>query len=170
VGEGRPLTGYQRYAESHDMPEVVFTGYVSADDLLRYYHTCDVFCAPSTGQESFGIVLLEAMAAGKPIVASAIPGYQEVVRHRQEALLVEPRDEHALAMSLVHLLADEGLRRQLGEAGRQRAAQFSWDRVARSVLAYYADASALQAQAPARRARLQRVRRAGAWVAHRLAR
>ena len=149
----------------------MFAGYVRADALLRYYYTCDVFCAPSTGQESFGIVLLEAMAAGKPIVASAIPGYQEVVRHRQEALLVEPKDEQALAMSLVHLLVDERLRHQLGQAGRRRAALFSWDRIARDVLAYYAEVAEARARAPVGgRTRLQRMRRAGAWVAHRLAR
>jgi phosphatidylinositol alpha-mannosyltransferase len=171
VGEGRPLEGYRRFAELHGMPEVELVGYVSPEELLRYYHTCDVFCAPSTGQESFGIVLLEAMAAGKPIVASAIPGYQEVARHRQEALLVEPRDEIALALSLVHLLADEQLRRRLGEAGQRRAATFAWDRVADEVLAYYAELLAAREPADAaRRTRLQRVRRAGAWVAHRLVR
>jgi len=170
VGEGRPLTGYQRYAVAENLSEVVFTGYVSPEDLLRYYHTCDVFCAPSTGQESFGIVLLEAMAAGKPIVASAIPGYQEVVRHQQEALLVDPKNEHALALSLVHLLADRELRQRLGEAGRRRAALFSWDRIAADLLAYYGELAEARARAPARRPRLQRMRRAGAWVAGRLAR
>jgi phosphatidylinositol alpha-mannosyltransferase len=170
LGEGRPLEGYRRFAETHDMPEVVFTGYVSPEELLRYYHTCDVFCAPSTGQESFGIVLLEAMAAGKPIVASAIPGYQEVVRHQQEALLVEPRDEVALAMSLVHLLADSALRARLAAAGRERATLFSWDRIATSVLAYYDAVREEQAGlAATRRPRYQRMRRAGAWVARRLA-
>jgi phosphatidylinositol alpha-mannosyltransferase len=171
VGQGRPLESYRRFAQANGMPEVVFTGYVSPEELLRYYHTCDVFCAPSTGQESFGIVLLEAMAAGKPIVATAIPGYQEVVRHQQEALLVEPRDEVALALSLVHVLADEALRQRLGEAGRRRAAVFSWDRVADAVLAYYDELREARAAEPdTPRPRLQRVRRAGAWVAHRLVR
>jgi glycosyltransferase involved in cell wall biosynthesis len=110
------------------------------------------------------------MAAGKPIVASAIPGYQEVARHHQEALLVEPKDEHALALSLVHLLADRDLRERLGEAGRRRAAAFSWDRIAADLLDYYAELAEARAQAPARRPRLQRMRRAGAWVAGRLAR
>ncbi|HZS01774.1 MAG TPA: glycosyltransferase family 4 protein [Chloroflexota bacterium] len=170
VGDGRPLDGYVRFAETHGMREVVFTGYVSPEELLRYYHTCDVFCAPSTGQESFGIVLLEAMAAGKPIVASAIPGYQEVVRHGQEGLLVEPRDEVALALSLVHLLADSALRARLAAAGRQRVVQFAWDRIASGVLAYYEEVRAEQAQlSTTRRPRLQRMRRAGAWVARRLA-
>ncbi len=170
VGDGRPLNGYRRFAAEHGLDDVVFTGYVPADDLLRYYHTCDVFCAPSTGQESFGIVLLEAMAAGKPIVASAIPGYQEVVHHGREALLVPPRDEQALAVSLVHLLANAPLRQALGAAGRQRAAEFAWDRVAAAVLDCYAEALDAYDQQPARRSRLQRVRRAGAWVAHRLVR
>lgn len=170
VGDGRPLHGYRRFAVKHGMDEVLFTGYVSADDLLRYYHSCDVFCAPSTGQESFGIVLLEAMAAGKPIVASAIPGYQEVVRHGREALLVPPRDEQALAVSLVRLLANAPLRQALGAAGRQRAAEFAWERVAAAVLDCYAEAIDAYAAQPVRRPRLQRVRRAGAWVAHRLVR
>ena len=170
VGEGRPLLGYQRFAAREGMSEIVFTGYVSPEDLLRYYHTCDVFCAPSTGQESFGIVLLEAMAAGKPIVASAIPGYQEVVHHGQEALLVEPKDEHALALSLVHVLADADLRQRLAAAGRRRAAQFSWDRIAADLLEYYAELAEARAHEPdTGRTRLQRMRSAGAWVARRLA-
>jgi len=170
VGEGRPLLGYQRFAAREGMSEIVFTGYVSPEDLLRYYHTCDVFCAPSTGQESFGIVLLEAMAASKPIVASAIPGYQEVVRHGQEALLVEPKDEHALALSLVHVLADPDLRERLAAAGRRRAALFSWDRIAADLLEYYAELAEARAHEPhLARTRLQRVRRAGAWVDRRLA-
>src|SRR5205807_6147009 len=121
-----PLLGrLRRFVRANRIEDVLFAGRVDDADKARFYKTAQIFCAPSTGQESFGIVLLEAMAAGKPIVASAIPGYQEVVRQGQEALLVEPKDEHALALSLVHLLADRELRQRLGEAGRQRAARFS---------------------------------------------
>ncbi|HEX9017428.1 MAG TPA: glycosyltransferase family 4 protein, partial [Chloroflexota bacterium] len=88
VGAGPLLEDYRRLVESRHVANVVFKGYVPAEDLARYYRSCDVFCAPSTGQESFGIVLLEAMASGTPIVASDIPGYRWVVNQGVEGLLV----------------------------------------------------------------------------------
>ncbi len=137
VGSGPLLDDYQKLVESRRVENVIFTGFVSSEDLPKYYQSCDVFCAPSTGQESFGIVLLEAMASGKPLVASDIPGYHFVVNHGVEGFLVPPKDEQALALSLVRLLADADLRAKMGEAGRQRAAQFSWDKVAERVLDFY---------------------------------
>ena len=138
VGDGgRRLEHYREYADARGWREVVFAGHVSHDDLVRYYQTSDVFCAPSTGQESFGIVLLEAMAAGRPIVASRIPGYSEVVAEGSEGLLVPPRDPAALAVALTRLLADAELRRAMGARGRQTATAYDWSRVADDVLAFY---------------------------------
>ena len=137
VGGGRRLDGYRRWVRAHGWHEVHFIGEVSAQDLVRYYQTSDVFCAPSTGQESFGIVLLEAMAAGRAIVASRIPGYAEVVEDGAEGLLVEPKRSDALAAMLIRLLEDAELRRAMGERGRQKAAAYDWSRVAGQVLDFY---------------------------------
>ena len=129
---------YQRTVQAEHL-DVHFVGRVSDEDLARYYHTADVVCFPSTGSESFGIVLLEAMAAGRPIIASDIPGYRDVVRHEEEGLLVPPKNALALAAALIRLLRDEPLRRRLGEAGRARVGRYSWDRVGRETLDFYCE-------------------------------
>ncbi|HUZ00703.1 MAG TPA: glycosyltransferase family 4 protein [Thermomicrobiaceae bacterium] len=139
VGPGTPRR-YDRELERFELENVEFVGAVRKEELASYYATCDVFCAPSTGRESFGIVLLEAMASGKPVVATSIPGYTAVARHGVEALLVERKNPEALAMALVHVLADEHLAARLGEAGRARAEEHSWPVIARRVLDIYARA------------------------------
>ncbi len=162
VGGGHRLDGYRRYVQAHGWKEVHFIGHVSPDDLVRYYQTSDVFCAPSTGQESFGIVLLEAMAAGRPIVASRIPGYAEVLEHGAEGLLVQPRDPAELAASLSRLLADAGLRRAMGERGRIKAAQYDWTQVASRVLDFYEETIDAHMEDPS--ARVSPVAGALRWV------
>src|SRR5579875_2882742 len=116
-------------------------GRLADADLRRELARADVLVAPSLGGESFGIVLLEAMAAGLPVVASDIPGYRQLVP-AEAGRLVPPADPDALAAVLAGLLADAGLRRRLGEAGRRAAAAYAWPRVAQRVLAAYARAGA----------------------------
>jgi phosphatidylinositol alpha-mannosyltransferase len=128
---------FVRYARMHGLNSIKFAGRISAAELPRYYKTCDVFCAPSTGFESFGIVLLEAMAAGKPIVATDIFGYRSVVDQGQEGLLVEPENERALAEGIITLLRNPALSREMGARGRRKAARYDWPLVARQVLAVY---------------------------------
>ncbi|MBI4494802.1 MAG: glycosyltransferase family 4 protein [Chloroflexi bacterium] len=171
VGGGRPLSSYRRLAACRGWEDVVFTGHVSREELAQYYHTCDVFCAPSTGHESFGIVLLEAMAAGKPIVTTDIPGYCEVVTHGQQALLAPPQDERALAEALCQALANPELRCRLGRTGARTARRYSWDKVAVQVLDFYGEVMERKASTVAQASgRVGRVRRAAADVAHLLAR
>src|SRR5438093_11385163 len=93
-----PLLGrLRRFVRVNRLEDVLFAGRVSDVDKARFYKTAHVFCAPSTGQESFGIVLLEAMAAGLPVVASDIHGYKRVVQRNVTGLLVEPKDPDAIA-------------------------------------------------------------------------
>jgi glycosyltransferase involved in cell wall biosynthesis len=89
-----------------------------------------VFIGSAIGSESFGIVLVEAMAAGLPVVVSDIAGYREVVRPDVEGLLVPPSDPDALAAGVRRVLGDEALAFRLAEAGRQRALLYSWDTIA----------------------------------------
>ena len=96
-----------------------------------------MFCAPSVNGESFGVVLLEAMAANTPIVASAIEGYQNVARADRDALLVPPGDVDALRSAIRRLLDDPVLRERLVVAGRERAAKFSMRRLAERYLELY---------------------------------
>ena len=125
------------YARQHGLRDVRFIGCVSEDDLPRYYRTCHIFCAPSTGFESFGIVLLEAMAAGKPIVASDIDGYRGVLEDGEGGLLVQPEDERSLADALIRLLKDPALRGKMGHQGQANATNYCWRKVAQQILDYY---------------------------------
>lgn len=131
------VTDHLLYAREQHITGVKFVGRVSDDDLPRYYRTCDVFCAPSTGFESFGIVLLEAMAAGKPTVASDIPGYRDLLADGKEGFLTEPKNERALAEALVQILRNEGLQRAMGREGQAKARLYSWRQVTLRVLEFY---------------------------------
>jgi phosphatidylinositol alpha-mannosyltransferase len=104
-------------------------GKVSYEALPTYHRASDIFVSPATGSESFGIVLVEAMAAGLPLVASDIAGYREVARHESEGLLVQPSDPAALASGVRRILNDPALAQRLGENGFRRSRSFAWDRI-----------------------------------------
>ncbi|MFI5179500.1 MAG: glycosyltransferase family 4 protein [Vicinamibacterales bacterium] len=114
-----------------------FTGVVDDDALPGYFQAADVFCSPATGGESFGVVLLEAMACGTPVVATAIEGYQELVGDTGCGSLVAPGDDDALAAAILTLLQDEHARRAAAAAGADRARAFDWQAVARRLEALY---------------------------------
>lgn len=126
-----------RYVEQHRIQDVNFVGQVPYEDLPRYYRSADVFCAPNTGHESFGIILLEAMAAGAPIVASDIPGFRGVLENGGQGVLVTPKNSDALATAIKTVLSDADAREAMAAAGPPHARQYSWDEVSSQVLAYY---------------------------------
>lgn len=137
IGAGPKLREYKRFVGLRGIRDVEWLGRVSDEDKVRHFASADIFCAPNTGQESFGIVLLEAMAAGVPIVASDIHGFKRVLERNVQGLLVEPRNPRALAAALYTLARDPDLRHEMGEAGRARAPEFSWDRVTERIVDFY---------------------------------
>ena len=137
VGPGTPDKDSFRVLGEHSLRDVEFVGGVSQDDLVRYYKTADIFCSPATGRESFGIVLLEAMASGTPIVASRLKGFQTVLEEGMQGLMAPPKDDVALADALRQMIQDPTMRSAMGAFGERRAYEFRWERVAGLVLDYY---------------------------------
>jgi phosphatidylinositol alpha-mannosyltransferase len=127
-GEG-PETDDLKAKVGHDA-RVEWLGRIDDDEKCRRMRAADVFCAPSLHGESFGVVLLEAMAAGTPVVASDLPGYAKVGRQGREALLVPPGDAPRLGAAINRVLDDASLGARLVEGGRLRADELSMDRLA----------------------------------------
>ena len=95
LGPGNPNDECQQIIAERSLQDVMFVGAVSDEDKFRYLKTAEIYCSPATGGESFGMVLVEAMAAGLPIVASEIPGYMTVARSGIEAMTFPPKDVDA---------------------------------------------------------------------------
>jgi phosphatidyl-myo-inositol alpha-mannosyltransferase len=137
AGSGPQEREARRYVMTRSLSNVEFLGRVSDAEKAQLFKTADVYISPATGRESFGIVLLEAMASGAPIVCSDIHGYKGVVQRGRQALLVPPRDSRGMAAAIKELLDDPERRAQMGAAGLERAEQFGWERVTARVEAYY---------------------------------
>jgi len=137
VGTGPGEREARRYVLTRQLDDVEFLGRVSEAQKAQLFKTADIFVSPATGRESFGIVLLEAMSAGAPIICSDIHGYRGVVRRERDGILVEPGNADALAASIRRLINDPDLRAQLSRAGEERAQLFTWERVGQAVEEYY---------------------------------
>lgn len=124
-----PLSRWPRAARSLQS-RIRWLGRVPAELRPGLLTASSLLCAPSTGSESFGIVLLEAMAAGRPVVASNIPGYRTVIQDGVQGFLVPPANPAAIADRICELLANPSLGAQFGRAGRERALRFSWPAIA----------------------------------------
>lgn len=137
VGTGPGEREARRYVLTRQLEDVEFLGRVPEGQKAQLFKTADIYVSPATGRESFGIVLLEAMSAGAPIICSDIHGYRGVVRRDRDGLLVEPGNADALAASMRRLIDDPHLRAQLSRAGEERAQLFTWERVGQAVEEYY---------------------------------
>lgn len=135
AGSG-PQTAALRAATSDDH-RVEWLGRISESEKASRMRAADVFCAPSTEGESFGVVLLEAMACGTPIAASDLAGYRNVARADRDALLSEPSDSRALAANILRILDSPELADELRTNGAQRAEEFSMEHLAAQYVRLY---------------------------------
>ncbi len=149
----------RRYARLVPVPfaaRVVFHGRVAEAAMPALYRDADVYCAPSIGPETASVALLEAMACGAVVAASRLPGYDEVVRHGSNGLLVPPRKPRALAAALRRLLDDRELRLRLAEQGLKTVRRYGWDHVAAEIESVYEEVAVRRRQPLPRRRRQQR--------------
>ena len=139
VGDG-PQTAELK---ARNVSNVEWLGRITDEELASRLKGATIFCAPSTGQESFGVVLLEAMAAGTAVVASDISGYRNVATDRDNALLVPPGDVERLRDAIREILDSETLRAHLVRKGVSRVSEFSLSRLAERFVSVYESAIAL---------------------------
>ncbi|MEO0021326.1 MAG: glycosyltransferase family 4 protein [candidate division WOR-3 bacterium] len=139
VGQGQRKEHYVKMVHELGLAKrVAFLGAARADELPSYYCSADVYCSPALGGETLGIVLLEAMACGVPVVASNIPGYDETVSHLNDGILVTPGNSTELAKAIIKVLSDNSLRANLINAGLQKVTnEYDWSIIASKTIDYY---------------------------------
>jgi D-inositol-3-phosphate glycosyltransferase len=147
--EAREISRLEQLAVRLGVSErVTFVGAVSHDRLPLYYAAADVTVMPSS-YESFGLVAVESLACGRPVVATRIGGLRTIVRDGETGLLVPWRDPALFAEALGRVLGDDGLRARLSVAARPSVMQFGWDQIADQHLGLYADVLAEHAASAA---------------------
>lgn len=139
-GQGPDGDKLRRYVSTHNIPRVTFLGYVSDQEKIHHLHRADVFCSPAYYGESFGIVLLEAMAAGCPVVAGDNWGYQSVLVDRGALSLVNPQDTIDFARRLELMAYDDDLRKLWLKWAAKYVRQFDYPKIADQYLEVYEQA------------------------------
>jgi len=138
IGEGELKERCQSFAKEYNLKEVHFEGEKTGQELVSYFNSSDIFCAPSIYGESFGIVLLEAMACELPVVAFANEGYKSILEGKKGGkFLAKPKDYRDLTKKLEVLIKNEDLRNEMGRWGREEAKKYSWDKITNQILDFY---------------------------------
>jgi Glycosyltransferase len=140
-GEGELLDRYRQVSSSLGLEEnVEFVGFIPDDKIVQYYNRCDLFVLPSISaeQEGFGMVLLEAMACGKPVISTDIVGVAKDLKERGAGIIVECRDAKGLAEAILHILQNKDRATKMGAAGRCLVEEkYRWGTVAERVEKVY---------------------------------
>lgn len=148
AGDGELRAGYEREARGLGIGDrTSFAGKIDHDNLPAFYRSSHVTVLPSTPPESFGLVLIESMACGTPVVASRIPGVRTVVEDGLDGLLVDSADPQALASAIDAVIAGDERRREMGRRGRDKVvARYAWDKIGARLEAIYAQVLAARGQ------------------------
>ena len=138
VGEGPLMKSCQDFVKNNKLRNVIFEKSTKEIKAPQYYATCDIYCSPAIYGESFGIVLIEAMASARPVVAFANEGYKGVLKKTKGGkFLAKPKDYKTLAKKLEILIKNPKLRKEMGEWGVREAKKYSWPKIADQVLSFY---------------------------------
>ncbi|MCX6761040.1 MAG: glycosyltransferase family 4 protein [Candidatus Nealsonbacteria bacterium] len=138
VGDGPLKQECMNFAKEHNLENIYFEGEQDEKEKQKYFNTCDIFCSPAIFGESFGIVLLEAMACKKPVAGFANLGYKQLLRGKRGGnFLARPKDYKSLAKKIETLIKSKKLREEMGEWGIKEAQKYSWPKVADRVLDFY---------------------------------
>jgi phosphatidylinositol alpha-mannosyltransferase len=129
AGDGELRTKFEQWVKEHRVPRVEFLGFVSENRKHKLLNEADLFCSPALYGESFGIVLLEAMAMGLVTVAGDNPGYASVMRSKGKVSLVDPRNTHAFAKKLEMFLYDEKERDDWKKWALEYVKQFDYPKI-----------------------------------------
>ncbi|MEM2261575.1 MAG: glycosyltransferase family 4 protein [Ignisphaera sp.] len=136
IGDGPERKNLEKYITKRSLSCIRFMGNLSRRRLLEELFTCDIFCMPSL-HEAFGIAILEAMAARKPVVASTVGGIPELVLDGETGFLIPPGDVRGIVEAIEKLIIDEELRLKMGMNAYRRASQFSWKIAAEKLMNLY---------------------------------
>jgi len=137
VGEGDLKKDCLSFVKENNLKEVYFEGEKKGKEVPSYYTSSDIFVSPAIFGESFGLVLLEAMASGVPVVAFANQGYKDFLKGKKGAFLAPPKDYKALAEKIEILIKNPQLRKKMGKEGIEEAKKYSWKLIAEQVLNFY---------------------------------
>jgi len=139
VGGGSRISEYKKMAVRYGIADsVLFKGEVTRSLLAKYFRSCTVYTSPAEGGESFGLVLIEALASGAPVVASDIAGYNEVVQNGRNGILVDTADPETYAAALLRVLQDGKLREKLVSQGfKDVNSTYRWDVIVRQIEQFY---------------------------------
>jgi phosphatidylinositol alpha-mannosyltransferase len=141
AGTGPEKPTYKKYIKENRLEESVhFLGFVPHEDLPSVYRSCDAYCSPALGGETFGIVLIEAMASGTPVVASHIDGYKQVIKDGYNGLLFDPHSHDDMKEKIKAILTNNVLRDNLVKNGLVSVKQYDWSTVTDRIVEIYLNA------------------------------